>query len=375
MGVIINVIKKTWIKKSLLFLKLKIYLKIKKFLKCLLILIRNIGKLTIKDESLKLYYFGIAVHRNLGDLAQSYCIRKWISENYYNYKVVEMESLTVVGTPFSLLWLLKKCINSNDIIVFQSGYTTTDLGGAGDELHRVIIEAFKDTKILMMPQTIFFKSEANKMRTSEIYNMATNMLFLARDKISYYMAIGMFPDVNVKLFPDIVTSLIGTRYYNYTREDIVMCCRNDSEQFYSSEEMNILKVKLSLHSNVIITDTTKSDKTSKFLENYITHVNGEIDQYAHCKVLITDRFHGMIFSLVAGTPVIVLKTTDHKVTVGAEWFDIFSDYVFLANSLEHAYELALEVMKKPLALAHTLEPYFKQEYYDKLPEIWNNNIT
>ncbi len=59
------------------------------------------------------------------------------------------------------------------------------------------------------------------------------------------------------------------------------------------------------------------------------------------KLIITDRYHGTILSLVAGTPVIVIKTTDHKVTTGAEWFrGVYDDYVYLAESLQQAYDIA-----------------------------------
>lgn len=87
--------------------------------------------------------------------------------------------------------------------------------------------------------------------------------------------------------------------------------------------------------------------------------------YSKYKVVITDRYHGTIFSLVACTPVIVLKTTDHKVITGAEWFKgIYDDYLFRAESLEEAYIK----LKDTITLRHEykLKPYFKAEYYDKL---------
>lgn len=51
---------------------------------------------------------------------------------------------------------------------------------------------------------------------------------------------------------------------------------------------------------------------------------------SHYKVVITDRYHGTIFSLIANTPVIIIKSTDHKVTTGADWFKgIYDDYVYV----------------------------------------------
>ena len=80
---------------------------------------------------------------------------------------------------------------------------------------------------------------------------------------------------------------------------------------------------------------------------------------------ITDRYHGTIFSLCAGTPVIIIKTTDHKVTTGADWFKgVYDDYVFVASNLDDAYIIAKELLRKDCN--YTLIPYFKTNYYDKL---------
>lgn len=84
---------------------------------------------------------------------------------------------------------------------------------------------------------------------------------------------------------------------------------------------------------------------------------------------ITDRYHGTIFSLCAGTPVVIIKTTDHKVTTGADWFNgIYDDYVYVAKDLENAIRISQKILKSNLA--HTFRPYFKTEYYDKLKSLF-----
>ena len=107
-----------------------------------------------------------------------------VEKNYADRRVVEIETNALVNTRFSALKYLKK-VFSDDVIVFQSGYTTTDLGGHADEMHCAIIKNFPQAKILMMPQTIFFQNEERKKNTSFVYNSAENMLFLARDRVSF----------------------------------------------------------------------------------------------------------------------------------------------------------------------------------------------
>lgn len=320
-----------------------------------------------------IFYIGIPAHRNLGDLAQGLCIRKWLKKNYSDYQVIEIETDALVNTPFSLLNKLVELYTAGDIIVFQSGYTTTDLGGFADEMHRAVMSVLPDADMLMLPQTIFFRSDKNKERTSKCYNSMKHMLFLARDRVSFEMAKEMFPNISIKMFPDIVTTLIGNYSFDYSRKGIMFCCRDDGEKYYSEDEIAKLMGKCEKLCEVARTDTTKTGKKADIVKNAEKYILDEIDTYAQYKVVVTDRYHGTILSLVAGTPVIIIKTTDHKVTTGAEWFKgIYDDYVYVVESLDEAYDIACNLLNKKLT--NCLSPYFENNYYDKLPQIFEEEI-
>ena len=321
----------------------------------------------------RVFYIGIPAHNNLGDLAQGICIRRWLKKHYADRRIVEIETNAIVNTRFSALKHLKNAFSDEDIIVFQSGYTTTDLGGYADEMHCTIINSFPQAKILMMPQTIFFEKEERKKNTSLVYNSAENMLFLARDNVSFGMAKEMFPDLSILLYPDIVTTLIGQLKFSNERDGILFCLRDDSEKFYSDEDIEMLMQKCSALCKVERTDTTKKIRSSEIVSNAEKYIMAEIEKYSHYKLIITDRYHGTIFSLVAGTPVIIIKTTDHKVVTGAEWFrGVYDDYVYLADSLDHSLEIAQRLYNEERD--HNMNAYFEEEYYNKLKNIFANKI-
>ena len=122
---------------------------------------------------------------------------------------------------------------------------------------------------------------------------------------------------------------------------------------------------------VLEKDTQGKRPFEEIRANLKKYIEAEIESYSHYKVTITDRYHGTIFSLCAGTPVIIIKTTDHKVTTGADWFKgIYDDYVYVAEDLDDAYRLASDILSK--RISHKLEPYFKEQYYDKLKNIFSN---
>jgi len=322
----------------------------------------------------KIFHFGIVEHSNLGDMGQYYLIRRWIEENFPGYPVFEFAATTIVAEKYGFLDKLEKALGPEDIIIFQSGYTTQDLGGVHDLMHRMVIERFPNAKMLMMPQTIFFKSPQRKALTAEIYNLAKRMLFLARDRVSFEMAQEMFPDVPVMLFPDIVTTLIGMYDYSFPRSGILLCYRDDVEKYYSDEELKELSIRLSTLARTDFVDTTIKDSHKEIRKDIMFYLEREFERYAKYRVLVTDRFHGMVFALIANTPVIVLTTSDHKVTAGAEWLkSVYKDAVYPAQSLDEACSLAEQLLnREPMPPQRS---YFKEAYFDRLKGIvdrfWN----
>jgi exopolysaccharide biosynthesis predicted pyruvyltransferase EpsI len=331
-----------------------------------------IKKLQLLDEETqRIFYLGITAHSNLGDMAQHYCICRWIQQNYPNANLIKIESDTVVFPNYNFLSILKKYYRDNDIIIFQSGYTTQDLGGNHELMHRLVIDTIPYARILMMPQTIFFKQEENRLRTSKCYNQAKNMLFLARDMVSYDQAKKMFPDIAVKPFPDIVTSLIGTLNFNNARNGICVCVRDDGEKFYNDTEIKKLCKDISKYASITITDTTINENYLEIRRNLQKYIENAIEKFSHYNVVITDRYHGTIFSLAAGTPVIIIKSNDHKVVTGADWFKgIYDDYVFVAKDLNEAKDLCIKLLNTQLS--HKMKPYFSEHYYEKLKGIFSN---
>lgn len=321
----------------------------------------------------RVFYLGITAHSNLGDMAQHYCITRWIRENYPDYELILFESNTVVWESGIFMKKFKTVYRKQDIIVFQSGYTTTDLGGNHDCMHRLIVDNMPDANILMMPQTIYFKHKENSKRCSESLDKAQHMLFLARDFLSEKKAQEMFPHVKVKAFPDIVTTLIGSFQFNSNRNGVCMCCRNDSEKYYSDEDLMLLIQRLEKLEPVKRTDTTIRESYKRIRKDIQYYIEREIEKYSHYKVVITDRYHGTIFSIAAGTPVVIIKTTDHKVTTGADWFKgVYDNFVCVANDLDDAYDKAHAFIVKERS--HEMEPFFKRNYYDKLKDVFEEVI-
>lgn len=325
--------------------------------------LQNATKIALIRGRKKVFLFGSPAHSNLGDQGQSYCLQKWFKENYPDYTV---QFFRYPETSDSLLRVLRIAIRKNDKIVCHSGYHMTDLYDE-QTVYCKLAQMFTDRAIWIFPQTIYYKDENNLKHTAAIMNNHGRVTLMARDEISYKTAQKYFTNCKVLLYPDIVTSLIGTTTYCNKRDGVLFCIRNDREAFYSKEQIEGLKRRFS-GNKVEQTDTTLKVWFKEIVKNREHYIQKECDYYSHFKVIITDRYHGTIFSLVSGTPVVVLQTSDHKLSSGVKWFpEEFKDYVSYAKGLDEAYAMALEKLSKDLT--YQLPPYFKENYYDKLKAI------
>lgn len=328
-------------------------------------------------ENKKIIYCGICETSNMGDIAQTYCTRLWLKKNYPNYKVVECKTSVIMDDDCNMIEIMKKIIKEDDLIFFQSGYNTHDLGGLQDLMHQSIIKAFPNNKKIMLPQTVFFKTPERKKLCSEVYNSDKKLLFFARDHVSLVLAKEMFPDIYVDVLPDIVTTLIGENNFTQKRDGIYLCRRKDVEQYYREEDYVTFAKVLNQFDSVDVSDTIISTSNKKIYNNLDGFVKNMVGKFAKYKLIVTDKYHGLIFSLAANTPVIVLKTKDHKVTSGYEWFSkVFPDRVFYADNENELAEISKNILENPHY--EKLDDYFKREYYDKLKMIideWEKSIN
>lgn len=316
----------------------------------------------------RIWYFCVPTHSNLGDQAQACCIEKYFRKFFSDHIVFKLSNNAFDFYEEKILMILKEKIKETDLIFFQSGYTFTGIHPY-ENMHRKIVENFPYNKIVFLPQTVKFKNQKILENVQNFYGKYDNIYFFARDKILYDIYKSIFPEHrNVHCFPDIVTTEIGNYDFNNNeRNGILLCVRNDVEKLYSFQEISLFKEKLQKIAKVSLSDTNSETKENS-LKKYWKKIEETIDDYAQYQVIITDRYHGTIFALIANTPVIILKTTDHKVVTGADWFEgVYEDYVYVVNDLEEASQVAQQIVTG--FEYRKLPSYFKEKYYDRLKDI------
>lgn len=327
-------------------------------------------KLQVMARSKKgrIYVFGAPRHSNLGDQAQSLCIEDWCRQHYPSYNIVIIDTPSIFQKDNYVIRKIRSIIRPNDKIILHSGYHTTDVWPFENYANVEIINHFPDVRIYVFPQTIHFEDEDNLMSTVEAYKRHGNVNLMCRDKISFNIAKKEFRDIDITLMPDIVTTLIGTQKYNSkNRDGINMCFRNDKESKYGKNIEAMKEELLSITGNIEQTDTTVDIDPYFVQKNRKRVIFDQIHLMSGKKLTITDRYHGTIFSIIANTPVIVLGSTDHKLSSGVKWFAdrVFSDLIYFASSTKEAVKIAKKVYGT-YDYENNVTQYFNEHYWNKL---------
>ena len=277
----------------------------------------------IEDQGKRILLIGAPGHKNLGDQAQTYCFELLACENYPERKVYTFEGRKIRDDYYLLLDVVKSHIRDDDLIALHSGYHCTDLFYREELLIEKVLEYFPDHHITLLPQTVRFIDENKLDRSIRRYQQHRNLIFYCRDAQSYEFAQKHYLGVDVRLMPDLVMSLIGRRKYVHKRKGILLCLRklDEQESLFSYETKYALAERLSKYDDVTITDTESRFPMDELRSDRARCIEETLEYYSRFSLVITDRYHGMIFSAVSGTPFIALSSSDHKIESGVQWFE------------------------------------------------------
>lgn len=316
-----------------------------------------------RDKSVPTIWFvNVPSHANMGDQAMAYATRRLVSEQFPEYKLIELTREYITSCSYSIKYLKSRIINE-DIVFVQGGYTSTDKS-PNEKAHRIIASSINN-RIIFMPQTVKYTSENEKNKTALIYNAHGNILFLCRDKVSYEIVKDSFTNIEVLIYPDIVSSLIGREQFvrSGKRNGVLLCIREDSEKHYSTSQINDMYSSLQTITNVDRADLMLMEG-GKNPEVFHKMIDSLLEKMSSYQVIITDRFHGILFSIISETRVLVLDSIDYKVREGAMMFSKLipgcCEYINNINCVPEVINKEFSEIKPVEYSQYIYDEYFKE---------------
>lgn len=290
----------------------------------------------ISNKIDRLYIFGTAIHTNLGDHLITVAELKFLKENYPNKEIIEIPTEVYQVYRKKLI----KNITQDSIIFINGGGWMGNLWVKEELLIQDMVNTFKNNRIVIFPQTIYFDSTKEPydeliQKEIEVFEKHPNLLVTVRDRKSYNYLKDNYNNLHFILVPD-----IALYYYKYleeyrkiTKKKIVkFCLRNDREIFrdktFSDKLINLFKNHNYSIGNI---DTMFERRVSETDREEV--LLNRLKDFAECSFIVTDRLHGMIFAYLVGTPCLVIDNKTRKVSgVYDEWLKDFSNIFPLFNS-------------------------------------------
>lgn len=302
------------------------------------------------------FYMMAPIGGNLGDQALTFSTETLLNDIYF----IEMP-VAYMALYCKHMKKLKKLINKNLILFSAGGYLGTLWFDEVEVYTRILLENFRNNRIIILPQTIFYEDtdwgKTELKRSQEIYNSCKNLTIFAREKISYNFMKKLYNDV--KLMPDLVLAL-NISIPDIKQRGVLMALRHDCEKTLNSEkEKKIHNVLKKYFNDVSYTDTVvPGEITSK--ERYCA-IKRKIEQFASVQLVVTDRLHGMVFAAIAGTPCAVLKSMSYKLEGCYEWIEEL-EYIKFVSSEEELTEF----IKKKVGQKYKYNNKYLSKYYESL---------
>ena len=269
------------------------------------------SKYQITEEKKNIFIVGSPNHNNLGDHAIWYATDKLLHQLYPQYNIVDV-SIEDIQTDFEGL---SELVSVGDIFILQGGGNFGNLYMDDEIIRRMIIMIFPRNRKIMFPQTYCFTDDADGVEELQnsvrIYGADRNLVMIARDNESYLKMKDLFSN-EIFLLPDVVLTVDMGNISGVKRSGALLCFRNDAEKKLSTEEEKDISSRIvQRYGNIKELDTVTQETITK--DNRISLMQEVINEFAQAELVVTDRLHGMIFSIITNTPCLVLPNSYGKV--------------------------------------------------------------
>lgn len=305
--------------------------------------------------------FNTPVHSNIGDHAIIYAEYEMLAK--FNCKAFE------IPTRYESYYFafLKKFVPNDAIIAITGGGFIGSQWLTEENLVNKVISTFKNHKLIIFPQTIYFKNDeiGNKelKKSIEIFEQAKDLNIFAREQKTYDFARNTYKRAKVELVPDIVLSL-NTKNFQNIRNGVLLCLRSDVEKNFSDKNKNELRGILNkVNIEITETDTVEKENISESERN--VKIEQKLEEFSKSKLVITDRLHGMIFASITNTPCIVFGNYNYKVEGVYQWIkDIDKNIIFRKdlNNIDEDIERLLKCDLTKIRIEKDYDEKFRKLY-------------
>ncbi|WP_406869386.1 polysaccharide pyruvyl transferase family protein [Paraburkholderia fungorum] len=289
-------------------------------------------------EGKRFHYIDIPVHNNIGDLL----ILQGAMKCFCDFR---LSPITISSARcFKPEW-----VRENDVLVFHGGGNFGDIYEDIDGLRESIMRRFKNNRIVMMPQTIFFNRLENQIRSARAWRECVDFHLFVRDQVSYDAA-KHFSD-HIYLVPDMAHHLYPFKRKGKVNSSSLRIQRVDAEKRKTPGALKGMKIDETTDWIDVVGFRNKWVRFTWILESFAIRYNIDwmlrmvgpliwmpiskylskqaVKTFSNHGHVITDRLHGHILACLMDIPNTVIDNSYGKNSTYMKEWTVDSEIVSL----------------------------------------------
>lgn len=331
----------------------------------------------LKHKKESVILIGTPLHKNLGDHLIAKHEKEFLFNIYGKENVIEIptEVFVIFGKN-----IINK-ISTRTLIFISGGGWMGDVWEQDERCMQTIISTFKNNRVIVLPQTLYFSNEYSQSSRElidsarHVYSSCKNLTLLFREENSCNVAKKLYRDTValIKLFPDM--ALYTNKYEKSNKKNgWILCLRDDREKVCSDSLDNSVYALAKIHGKTVrISSTIANHAVPIWLRNY--RIRKKIKEFSKAELVVTDRLHGMIFAAISGTKCIAFDNQTKKVSgVYKQWLYSNKEIIVLphdasADDVVHSIEKIYKVENNTFSnWRENLDNHFMQlkEYLEEI---------
>ncbi|HEY9599620.1 MAG TPA: polysaccharide pyruvyl transferase family protein [Cyanophyceae cyanobacterium] len=294
-------------------------------------------------------------HLNIGD----HLI--WLGTIFYLADILKTK-VSYAASPDNFSQDLMNKQSAEAPILMQGGGSLGDLWHGRQKFHEHIISKYQDRQIIILPQTIYFKSQERLNQAVKLLNSHKNLVLFVRDNYSYELALKHFNNCQIIKSPDMafqMQGMPGLSFDKSSHERILFLNREDKElnKMFASDSIkasnlviedwvsfdkkwklgkpgsplmqHVAKFYRDIYQRGVLTPREWSDRQRWLSYQFQIHnldklynpsmhrlslslMHSGIYQFKKYRLIITNRLHGHILCILLGIPHIFLPNSYYK---------------------------------------------------------------
>ena len=305
----------------------------------------------------KVYLLLTPEHGNYGDHAIAMAEVLFLKKILPGYQVIEIQADVLSRNIKKFCFLL----DGQLLLITGGGFWGTLWPRENDSMMD-IIRYCKKSRIVIMPQTVFFENGRSCKKCKSSVEKHNNIHIFLRDEKSYHMIRQILPSKPIYMSPDMVLSMNLFDRKKGDRNGIMLCLKQDKEGLEESKKCFEYFKNYSeyMGERIFYGSTNVQVKRRISISQHEQKVRNKINEISRYTLIITDMLHAMLFCTVTATPCIAMESLSGKVYGGYKWVKDLP-YIYYAKDFNAVLESLGQIdLEKPYSYVPYATKEFKQ---------------